>query len=181
MRSPRLDVEILLRRHGWLPLAALLLASAGSWLHLVATPELLAASQAQRQTLAAARAGSAVSVAAPEAALINRRYRDFRGLLTRRKALPEVVKAFFAAAERNGVLLQQMEYSLARPAAGEYQVYRISVPLTGSYGAARQFAQDILAQLPSAALEEAAFRRGSITSPATEAKLRFAVYLKEED
>lgn len=178
MRHPRLQAELLLLRLGWLPIVALLLAAAGGWLHFVGLPGLAADSVRQQQALAALRTEAAASPTVP---LVERRYREFRSHLARRSTLPDAIRTFFAAARQNGLALDKMEYGLARPPAGGYLVYRISAPLTGPYASVRRFAQDILEKLPAAALEEAAFRRSAINSSATEAKLRFALYLREDE
>jgi hypothetical protein len=179
MKRLRLLAELLFLRHGWGPIVALLLVAAGGWLHFITLPDMLADSARQRQALTLLKTGAVGQ--APKTPLVEQRYREFRNQLAQRGTLPEIIKTFFAAARQNGLVLQKMDYSLARPPAGEYFVYRINAPLTGPYPAVRQFAQDILEQVPAAALEEAAFKRSAIGSTATEAKLRFALYLKEDE
>lgn len=178
MKALRLQAELVVVRHGWLPLLAALLAALAGWLHFVATPETLAGNEGRRREIVALASAPAAEIRADEP-LAEQRYRAFRDHLVRREALPEVIRTFFAEAGKNGLALQQMDYSLVRQAAGNYLVYRISVPVGGPYGGVRRFAQGILDSVPAAALEEADFRRATVASPAAEAKLRFAIYLKE--
>lgn len=178
MRRLRLPVELLLRRHGWSPLLAAVLAGAALWLHGVATDELQRRIDIDRAALqAAARPPAPTAEADPS--LPEARYAAFRAQLVERAALPQTLRILFADAAKNHVALKQVDYKLTRDASGEYLVYRLNVPLKGSYADVRRFAADILTDVHAAALEEIGFKRDSIGAPATEAKLHFAVFLKE--
>lgn len=180
MVNLRLEAELFMLRHGWLPPAVAALALAAAWLEFFSVPEIRDRIRAQEQELVRWKSASLAMGAAP-ASLLEERHREFRKHLLPRHALPDALKSVFSHARKNGLVLQQMDYSLSREPGGAYLVYRINAPLQGSYGALRQFMQGILAEMPSVTLEEAAFRRKAIGSPTTEARLRIAIYLKEGD
>lgn len=179
MKAYRLPIELFIHRYGWLPIVAALLVGGSLWLHLFGTPEEVMRSELGHQELAAMKAGQGVRTSSLEEPLILQRHRVFRDHLARREALPDVIRTLFSLAERNGLVLYQAEYSLARRDPGGYSVYRVSAPVTGAYSSVRNFVQAVLASTPSAALEDATFRRGSVSAPTTEARLRFAIYLRE--
>lgn len=178
MTSLRLRLELLLKRYGYLPAIALLLAAAGGWLHLVATPGLRAQAAGQRAALAALATTAPASDDRASPPLIRKRHAAFHAQLAEQESLPAIVRVFFSEAGKSSLALRQMEYRLERQPGDEYLVYHVSVPLNGRYSNIYRFAESVLVQVPAAALEEIAFRRDNAGSDSTEASLHFALYLK---
>lgn len=179
----RFAAEVWLYRYGILPVVTLLLILAGLGLHFLGTAQLLAETERHRLDLAAWQSQSATATVtdAHEPSLLEQRHDTFRQLLVDQASMPEIVRTFFAAANKHRLPIAQMEYKLSQHTPGGYRIYRLTAPTKGSYSDIRLFAEDVLASIPAAALEEIGFKREGAGSPSTEAKLRFAVYLKEKD
>lgn len=180
MKRVRLQAELLLRRYGWLPIVTGLAVSAAIWLHGVVTARLLAESQNHRAMLQTLSQRPPSPIDTPHS-LADTRYAAFQARLTKRENLPQIIKMLFTAAERQHLSLKQADYKLISHASGEYQVYRIVLPIKGGYADIRRFAATVLAEVDAVALEEIAFKREGIASPVTEANMHFAVYLRMEN
>lgn len=182
MTPLRLRLELLLRRHGWAPALSLALLMAAGWLCLVAIPGLQAQALDRRAILAGLAQPKAADIAVePAPPLVRQRHAAFRALLPPQEATPGIVRILFAEARKAGLVLQQMEYRLSSDAEGQYLTYHLSASLRGPYSRIYRFSEGVLINVPSAALEDIGFRRDSVGSSDTEARLRFAVYLRPAD
>jgi hypothetical protein len=85
-------------------------------------------------------------------------------------------KLYSSAASRS-IVLHQGEYRLLRERDGKLSRYQITLPIRATYPQLLGFIQDVLAQIPSAALEGIGFKRDAISAEAVEAQIRFVVYL----
>lgn len=90
------------------------------------------------------------------------------------------LRAIFAAAKRRGVALELGEYRLQPDAAGRFSRYTVQLPVAGPFTAIQGFAQQVLLDLPFAALEEMNLQRETSDAPVVEARLRFVLYLVQE-
>jgi hypothetical protein len=76
------------------------------------------------------------------------------------------------------VLQRESTNSAASPiSAARYQVI---LPVKGDYTNVREFVNDVLGAVPSAALEELALKRESIEVPELESRVRFTLFLTSE-
>jgi hypothetical protein len=181
MKTFWLQVELLLHRYGWFPIVALIPTAIGGWLFWIESPQLLARAQAYRESLVAlALEAKHDEVAAPPSVpLIQARHEAFRAHLAPKQTLPTIVRTFFTEAQKAGLVLRQMDYKLTAEKDSGYLAYRIDVPIAGAYSHIYRFAEGILVDTPAMALEDISFKRDSVHSTNTEAKLRFVVYLKD--
>lgn len=180
MKSIRLHAELLVHRYGWLPALTLLLTLIGGWLYFVATPQVQVQVREYHNALTALateakQTGSESESATP---LIQKRHAAFHAHLATKESIPSIVRILFSKAQKASLVLQRMDYKLTREVDGAYLVYRIDVPIKGPYPNIYQFADEVLVNIPSAALEEISFLRETAGSATTDAKLRFAVYLE---
>jgi len=101
----------------------------------------------------------------------------FERTLGKRSDLDAHLRAVFAAAKRNGVALTVGEYRLVDDSAGGFSRYHVSFPVGGVFRSIEQFSEQVLADLPFAALEEVSLKRDSVGSRQLEARLRFVFFL----
>jgi hypothetical protein len=94
-------------------------------------------------------------------------------------AAEEVLRQLFAAAAKNGLVLDQGDYTLSGEKAGETHRYQISLPVAGSYPALRAFLALALNDNPALALNHVEMERGVIEDTKLVASLRFTLFLKE--
>jgi Tfp pilus assembly protein PilO len=80
-------------------------------------------------------------------------------------------------AARNELTLETGEYRLTNAKDGGLARYQITLPLHGGYAQVRTFLQQVLTQIPAAALDEVTIRRESVGSRATETRVRLTLYL----
>ena len=80
-------------------------------------------------------------------------------------------------AAHNDLALDSGEYRLANAKDGGLARYQITLPLRGGYAQVRSFLDQVLTQIPAAALEEVTIRRDSVGARATETRVRLTLYL----
>ena len=80
-------------------------------------------------------------------------------------------------AAHNELTLETGEYRLTGAKDGGLARYQITLPLHGGYAQVRAFLEQVLTQIPAAALDEVAIRRESIGSRATETRVKLTLYL----
>lgn len=78
---------------------------------------------------------------------------------------------------RSGLELARAEYRLEKPAAGLW-TYRVTLPVRGSYPQVREFAGDVLRELPVASLDALRFDRKRARDAKVDAQLRLTLYLR---
>ncbi len=103
----------------------------------------------------------------------------FYSTFPREKEIPQLLGKIYSAARSESVQLERGEYKYIPEKSGKLAMYQISFPLKGEYVAIRKFVVDVLNALPSAALDDASFRRESVESQLLDAKIRFTIYLGE--
>ncbi|HZR02226.1 MAG TPA: hypothetical protein VFA81_03525 [Burkholderiales bacterium] len=92
-------------------------------------------------------------------------------------ALPIVLNDIQLAAQRNGLNLEKGEYRLLRDAQFPLVRYQISLPVSGNYTQIRNFVNDVLDHVPSAALEDFNLKRDAVGVAQLDARVRFIVFL----
>lgn len=166
------------RRLGWPGLAgAALLVLAGLFYAAVVIPERLEASDLQQRVAAmtaAAKAGKVPAGLAAEARLATF-YRSFPA----RSTAPTWLEKIYAAGAQAALVLDKGEYKLIPDRDARLVRYEINLPVHGSYVQVRQFIRTVLAEIPFAALNDIQIRRGAVSEPNVEARIRFILYLRE--
>jgi hypothetical protein len=93
-------------------------------------------------------------------------------------SVPDQLDRIYAAAAMQSLALEQAEYKLVRNQEERIAIYRITLPVQGSYLQIRNFIVEVLNRVPSAALEDVSFQRQSIGTPLIDGKVRLALYLR---
>ena len=153
----------------------------GAALCLVALAGLLWQVSATARITAELRAGlreQKASQGQPRASTNADRGAAFERLLGRGEDLENYLGKVFAAAKRHGVGLTVGDYRLATDNAGGFRRYHMVLPVKGSFSAIQAFSQQVLLDLPFAALEEISLKRASIDATQVDAKTRFVLFLR---
>jgi len=178
----RLQIELVLRDIGWpAPVGALLLCIGLVvqfwWIPI--QQQRVARSVTEYRRLVVQIAGSKKAEApATPAALLATRLAAFEKVLPPRTKAPDLVQIVFSEAQKAGLTLAQAEYHLVEDKKGGFESYQMVLPVQGSYVKVREFIDGVLAEAPSAALEEVAFKRNGIGASTADARLRLVFYLK---
>jgi hypothetical protein len=90
------------------------------------------------------------------------------------------LRMFFALADKAGLVLSKGEYREAFDSNARVYTYQLTLPVKGSYRAIRDFAMQSLRAIPFASLDEISFRRDAIGDANVEARLRFTLYLRDQ-
>jgi hypothetical protein len=101
----------------------------------------------------------------------------FRDTLGDGRHLEQPVGALFAIAQSVGLELLQAQYKLQCNRASEACIYRVDLPVNGQYGAVRWFAEQAMATLPYASLDEVRFKREDVQDDTLEARLVFSLHV----
>ena len=95
-------------------------------------------------------------------------------------AVPELLGRIHRAATQHQLVLEKGEYKLSREPDFRLARYQVTLPVKGDYTNVREFVNDVLGAVPSAALEELALKRESIAVPELESRVRFTLFLTSE-
>lgn len=179
-----LSLHLALRRYGWvdcaiLAVCAALLAACAFGAHELRRQHdgAVAARLAAERALLAARAPSAAQHAVLPAAA---NLANFYDTLGEAAYAEQQVKALFALAAKNALVLSQADYKMLYNKDGRYAAYQVNVPVRGSYAAVRKFAEQILLTIPFASLDQIQFRRDAIGNTSVESRLKLTIYLADK-
>ena len=180
----RLQIELFLRSVGWpAPVGGLLLCI-GLGVHFWWIPlqqqQVTRSVTEYRRLIVQMASAKKVEVPATPAALLATRLAAFEKILPPRTKAPDLVQIVFSEAQKSGLTLSQAEYHLAEDKKGGFGSYQMVLPVQGPYVKVREFIDGVLAEAPSAALEEVAFKRNGIGAAAADARLRLVFYIKGE-
>lgn len=155
--------------------AALLLAAGGLQLFVV-SPRSARLDDLQHESASlksrierAAQGGLAEAGGAEE---IGRFHAHFAGT-----AQTEWLRRVYAAAATHGLVLERGEYRGSPIQGGKLVRYQITLPVKGSYPQIRRFVDQILADVPVAAIDDISFKRESIGATQLEARIRLALFV----
>ncbi|QGZ41811.1 hypothetical protein IP92_00808 [Pseudoduganella flava] len=152
---------------------ALLLAGVATWAWL------LPQRAALQQELARPLPAPSTLVQAPPPPTANENLSLFYATLGEKRHAEQQVKTLFDLAAKAGLTLAHGEYKFGYDKASRVTTYQIALPVKGTYNNIWQFALQVLADVPFAALDEVSFRRDTIAEANVEARLRFTLYLKD--
>lgn len=98
------------------------------------------------------------------------------------KAMPQRLQDIMSLAAREGLRIPRGQYALHKPEPGGLPLarYSLTLPVTGSYTAVRQFAEQARRQIPGLALTQLSFTREQIQAPEAVATVEFTLWLKED-
>jgi hypothetical protein len=116
---------------------------------------------------------------APPVSSNEQRLNGFYRALGERRYAEQQVKTLFAVAAKTNLSLNQADYRQAFDKSGQFHTYQVTLPVKGSYGAIRQFCDQVLLAIPFASLDQMNFKRDAIGSNLVEAQLRFTFYLTD--
>lgn len=134
----------------------------------------LSALSAERTALAA-RLGSRDEARAPVTQ--SSQLSNFYAFFPPTGAVPDLLGSIERAAQDNGLVLLKGEYRLTRDPQFRLTRYQVTLPLRGSYADVRGFVNDVLEDVPAAALEDLTLKREEIGEPDVEARVRFTLFL----
>jgi hypothetical protein len=179
----RLWLQLAWRRHGPLPWVAVVLALVALTIEAFALPRLeartrAAAAEAADLTRRARAAGASVR-AEPAISPDVQRLAAFEAVLLPAGGASSGIQSVLDRANKAGLTLPQAEYKWSAEAAGGYRVLELLVPVKGTYPQVLRLVDEVLADVPGAALDDLAFRRDSVAA-APEARLRFALFVRGE-
>jgi Tfp pilus assembly protein PilO len=164
---------------GWRGLAGLVLLGAAAGVHFASTESTRAQIRELEQESLSIRA-----FAREPSATANGRVpgyeawlEQFYRLLPARTSAPDWLRIIFAAAQSQGLGLEQGEYKVTVDRNGRLLSYEIRLPVRGSYVQIRNFVAQVLEEVPSIAMDELTTRREAIGESRIEASIRFTLFL----
>ena len=101
----------------------------------------------------------------------------FYGFFPALSTLPDWLERIYAAAEKNGVVLEVGEYRLVQERGWRLARYQLTLPVKGSYRQVRGFVAQVLTDVPAAALDEIGFRRDGVGTDRIDVRLRLTLYM----
>lgn len=104
----------------------------------------------------------------------------FYRLFPSEKTLPDWLGKIFAAAQAQGLVLEQGEYKAMADKGGRLLRYEITLPVKGEYPQIRKFLAGLAADVPIAGLDHIQFERQKVGTSTVEAKIRLALYLEQQ-
>ncbi len=122
------------------------------------------------------RAGPGLNDQRPPAEQLTQFYRLFPS----EKSLPDVLGKIFAAAQAQGLVLEQGEYKVSRDKDGPLMRYLITLPVQGEYPQIRKFLAGLAEDVPIAGLEQLQFERQKVGTATIESKIKLAVFLEQQ-
>ena len=102
---------------------------------------------------------------------------DFYRLFPNEKELPARLGRIFAAAQEQGLVLEQGEYKTSRDKSGRLTRYEITLPVKGEYPQIRRFLINLSNDVPVVGLMHVQFERQKIATALIDAKIKLAIYL----
>lgn len=187
-RTVALQVQLGLARAGaaaWIAGGVLALGLA-AWGWLLSQPgqttEALQARllQAQRRLQAEGpqgRSPAPVPAARGEGASTAAPLQAFHAALGEASTTEAYVRQLFAAAGRHEISLGQGEYRWQVDGLAQTERYQIRLPIKGTYAALRGFCDQVLRDLPFAALDELSLKRDALDDETLSAIVQFSLYL----
>lgn len=82
----------------------------------------------------------------------------------------------YSAAEHQGLILEIGEYRYISDPNSKLSRYQLTLPIKGSYLQIRNFVNEILAKVPSAAVDDISFKRESISSTTLDARIKLTLF-----
>lgn len=173
-----LHLQLVLVRAGGMRVASIAAALAALLVWSVFLPRVKQQAFREQQMFRQAQFDAKAVAPAPKVQrVVPDRAGEFYNLLGDRHHAEHQIKTIFALAQRNAVALNSADYRIDFDADSQIDQLKVKAPIKGTYGALRNFIEDVLLAIPFAALEELHVKREVISSPIVEAQLAFTLYL----
>lgn len=104
---------------------------------------------------------------------------QFYRIFPAQRSAPQWLEKLAALAEKNGLSLNEGEYTVAQTGPGRLLRFQMVLPVKGEYPQIRSFLTALPAELPVVALENVQFSRQNIADATVEAQIRLALYLEQ--
>jgi Tfp pilus assembly protein PilO len=178
---PRRSLQARLRRLGWPGIVGIGLLVMCAAFYLSTYEPAQARLRESRQSLAALRQelGAAQNPNGAERPAAEQ-LADFYRLFPSEKDLPDRLGRIFAAAQAQGLVLEQGEYKPALDKVGRLMHYDITLPVKGEYPQIRRFLAAVTKDVPTAALEQVQFERQKVGVATVDCKIRLTLYLERQ-
>jgi Tfp pilus assembly protein PilO len=105
---------------------------------------------------------------------------EFYKLFPNEKDLPDWLAKVFAAAQAQGLVLEQGEYKTQRDKIGHLMHYEITLPVKGEYPQIRKFLAALTRDVPIVGLQQIEFERQKVGTPTVDSKIRLVLYLEQQ-
>ena len=105
---------------------------------------------------------------------------DFYRLFPSESDLPDWLGKIFAAAQAQGLVLEQGEYKAGMDKIGRLMHYQITLPVKGDYPQIRRFLAALGKDVPIAALEQVEFERQKVGVAQVDCKIKLNLYLERQ-
>jgi len=178
MSDAWLDLRLLLSRVGYFRLLAVGFLLSACLVHFAISPRLDEEIQTLRQQERSLRNAP---ISNDQTVLLRERHQAFLDRLPRLDERPSILKSFFEISATQGMTLSQAEYLLQHNDLGGYYRLQISLPVTAPYPKLRTLVDSLLAQIPSASIDEIALHRETVNNPIVSANLKLSIYFKDND
>ena len=161
---------------GWQGVGGILLLLAGlvfsdSVLGPVEEYALQARERAQHQRTALGEGMQREARGSP--AIMLQKFYDF---FTSDQEITDQLARIYNVARANDLELKQGDYKVVRAKGERMMQYQISLPLAGGYNQIRSFAAQVLAEMPTLALDQIRFERKQANDSTIEAQIVFTLY-----
>lgn len=170
----RVRAELLLWRHGWSWLVAVLLLAVGAATHLTVIRPAEAAVEAMdaaRQGLAATRAPDPVADSRAD------RAGNMREVIERSPAADAAARRLLELAQAQAIAMPRADYEQRAHESLPLVQLRISQPVRTTYPQLRRYIESVLRELPNASLDQVAAHRGSVEEGELEIRLHWSIWL----
>ena len=129
----------------------------------------------QEATSLSARVGTRGAVSVPVTG--RSQLSNFYAFFPQTQNVPELLGRMNRAATQHAIVLEKGEYKFSREADFRLARYQVTLPVSGDYAKVRGFVNDVLAAVPSAALDELTLKRDAIDKSDLDSHVRFTLFL----
>ena len=173
-----LDLQLVIRRIGWIRLLTLLICLTVGVIDGLIVPVVESRDLAGRPMLEVGNGATALTNHGSGDNGDSVRYKEFQARLIPQEARHELLKGLFSAATTQGLSLTQGDYELVPAGPGGYAKLQITLPIRGQYKQIRSYIDHLLVNIPGLSLDEITFRRDVVKNTTVDARLRLTVFMR---
>lgn len=104
----------------------------------------------------------------------------FYAFFTTDRSVTDQLAGIYNLAQANGLVLKRADYKLLREKDARLAQYQVALPVRGGYLQIRAFAAQVLAEIPTVALDQIRFERKQAGEQDVEAEIKFTLYLVQK-
>lgn len=108
---------------------------------------------------------------------VNEKLAAFYQFFDQQAGFTDWLSRIYSIAKDAGIELRQGDYQRAQPDDIPLTTYTVTLPVSGDYTRIRAFSEEVLDQVPVAALDHIAFHRENADQTQVQADLQFTIYL----